>query len=737
GKNMFGLSTEIHKKHIQSVKRFLKKITDSKLLPICNKTTELFFGGMSIEEIEMHDNKHWANVILDYVKSINKVPYDSSLIRVFNPTLKTNGYENHHTVIQITSKDMPFLVDSVAFVFAKHGYEMELMTHPVAHVLRTKAGILQEIDAGSGMKESWMHIEINKIIDLEKMSILQSEFELVINKVTACVNDWRAMLDKMQNSKNDLSNIDNKSIFTKQKKFIDWLLDDNFTFLGYQYYEAEKGAKSKHLVPQKDSALGLFTSKLYLQDVESLVDSQYQVKKQSDLVIITKLNERPLIHREGTLDYIGVLVVDDKGKVIGEHRFVGLYTSAAINTRPWDIPYINEKVRGVIKRFKFEKSSHTGKHIVHIMETLPRDELMQSSSDELYNTIYSILTIAERQKSNVTVRQDKFKRFYAFLVHIPRDKFNTNVRHTIQDILAEEVEGTHIEYQVKIEDTNLTRLYVMVYSNKDCQINTHELEQKIAFALRSWQDELEEILMEKHGEQQGYMLAQKYAKRFPMAYMEDVSPEVAAYDVENADKLTTSSEGLELSLYRPKDISSKIFRFKIFRNDNTIPLSEVMPILENLGLHVERERPYKIKLASGNIFWIQDFDLSLAHGAELELELVRERFKEAFKQIVSNVVDNDGFNKLLILGGLTSRQIIILRAISKYVKQTNLPFSQEYIEKALIAQSHISRWLIELFGVRFAVSLDSLTVAEHKSYLKEFAHKFNSQLAHLGITLTE
>lgn len=733
---MFGLSTDTHKKYIQSVKRQLKKIDSSTFLPIHLKTIELFFGGMSAQEIQLYSSKHWAYVIIDFVQSVNKVPKESSVIRVFNPQIKTCGYESNHTVIQVSCQDMPFLVDSVALTFTKLGLEMELMTHPVAHIVRSTTGAIKGIVKTSEYKESWMHIETHKIIDNAILQDLKNELELVINRVSACVTDWKKMLVTITKAKSSINKFDNKTIYAKQIRFIDWLLDDNFTFLGYQYYQLESEDKSKSFSANKTSALGLFRSQGYLTDVESLVDEQYQVKKQSDLLIITKLNARPRIHREGTLDYVGIVVVDDNGNVLGEHRFVGLFTSAAINTRPWDIPYINEKVKGVIKRFKFERGSHTGKHIVHIIETLPRDELMQSSSDELFHTIYSILTIAERQKSNVTFRQDKFKRFYAFLVHIPRDKFNTQVRETIQNILAKEVNGTHIEFQVKIEETNLTRLYVTVYSEALYDLDTDSIENKISKALRSWQDELEEILIEKHGEKNGYELNKKYVKHFPMAYIEDVSPNVAAYDVENAAKLN-DNDGLQLSLYRPKDISRNIFRFKIFRCENTIPLSEVMPVLENLGLHVVRERPYKVLLDNEKQFWIQDFDLSLVQGKELELDLVKERFKEAFKEIVNGVVDNDGFNKLLILGGLSSRQIIILRAISKYLKQTNLPFSQDYIEKALISQSHISRWLIELFRVRFAIFLENLTTREHKEYLQQFKEKFNTQLKHLDLSITD
>jgi len=733
---MFGLSTQAHKKHIQSVRRHLKKIADSSILSICNKSAELFYGGMSIEEIEIHDNKHWANVIIEFVQSVKNKTVESSSVRVFNPDQVIHGYENNHTVIQVACRDMPFIVDSVTLAFDKLGLDLALLSHPIANTERNSDGVLTKMfdNTDAGNKESWMHIEVSKMTDDASLEQLAIEIELVISKVNACVDDWQSMLSTMKSAKNNLTELNDKKTHKKQQEFIEWLLDNNFTFLGYQFYSNK--SNSSPLSPQTDTGLGLYRSDSYLHEIAELKSEEYQVERQSDLMIITKLNARPRIHRGGTLDYVGVLVLDSKGNVVGEHRFVGLFTSAAINTRPWSIPYINEKVKGVIKRFKFDSSSHTGKEIVHIMETMPRDELMQSSSDELFNTIYSVLTISERQKSNVTVRQDKFKRFYAFVVHIPRDKFTTDVRHNIQNILSNEVSGTNIEFQVKIEDANLTRLYVTAYSETQIKLDTDAIEEKISGSLRSWQDELEEILIEKHGIDLGYELVNKFSANFPMAYMDDVAPRVAAFDVGNASRLSASDE-LQLSLYRPRDISSKIFRFKIFRKENTIPLSDVLPILENLGLHVVRERPYRISLADGSTIWIQDFDLSLAHGAELELDLVKDRFKTAFKQIVRGDVDNDGFNKLLILGGLDSRQIIILRAISKYLKQTNLPFSQEYLEKALISQSHISRWLIELFEVKFSVTADNISTKEIKSYLKAFKTKFDIQLGHLGLEVSE
>ena len=231
---MFGLSTTAHKKHIQAVRRNLTKIASPELLPVCKKTCELFFGGMSVSEIEMHSDSHWAEIINDFVNSIKKYNQQSGYVRVFNPSKEKDGFDNNNTVIQIICPDMPFIVDSVVLALAKNGLAMQLMTHPVANVSRSKSGVLKSAgESGDDFKESWTHIEISRIVDIEKISEIQTALELVINKVTVCVQDWKSMLGKVEEAKNDLVVKDSKSVHGKQLKFIDWLLDDNFTFLGY------------------------------------------------------------------------------------------------------------------------------------------------------------------------------------------------------------------------------------------------------------------------------------------------------------------------------------------------------------------------------------------------------------------------------------------------------------------------------------------------------------------------
>ncbi len=234
----------------------------------------------------------------------------------------------------------------------------------------------------------------------------------------------------------------------------------------------------------------------------------------------------------------------------------------------------------------------------------------------------------------------------------------------------------------------------------------------------------------------GIIAKTNFKGSFPVAYREDVSPWVASFDVENADKLNGDGD-IEMSLYAPRVKRQGDFRFKVFRHHNTIPLSEVLPDLENLGLHVVSERPYELKMTDGHSIWVQDFDLNLASGKGLELELVRVRFHEAFAQVVNGELESDPLNKLVILGGLTWRQINFLRGLVKYLLQTGLPYSKDYVEKAMIQNPHISRWIVELFTVRFSPRLENVESKKAREYLDSFNEKFTIQCDHLNVELNQ
>ena len=728
---MQSLLTSEHKKFI---KKFFHKINQSKS-PFADSIKQLgkqMFTHMSIEEIESHDIDYWIETCSGMISSMSARKLKNPIIEVKDAVADANI-----TQLLLINDNIPFLVDSATMACAEFGLKIKLISHPIIQIKGENKNrvLIEKPKKGETQAKSLIYIELRRIEDAETKAALQKYLVNVFEQIRTAVNDWQPMLDAMDQARTSLGDLDNEQVRNQQQAFIDWLVEDNFTFLGYRKYER----KNNLLQAIKASGLGLLSSQLDADanDASQLSVDQYQIKKQSDLVVITKVNVISKVHRKGNLDYIGILETDANGKVIAEHRFIGLFTSAALNTNSLKIPYINSKIKVLIKQFGFDPNSHSGKMLMHIIDTMPRDEVLQSNTKELFHAVYQSLVIQEKITTQVTARQDKFNRFCSFMVYVPRDLFNTSTRLKIQQLLAEAVQGVEVEFAVAIDDSHYARLYVVIRDIK--QFNDEVLKQikaDVIEVVTTWEDRLEMALTDRLGQEESLRLMTKFKNAFPVVYREDVSPWVASFDVENSDKLQ-SEEDLEMSLYAPRLKRQGDFRFKIFRYNNTIPLSEVLPDLENLGLHVVSERPYEWTMKDGQNIWVQDFDLSLASGKGLELDLVKARFHEAFDRVASGDLESDPLNKLVILGGLTWRQVNLLRGIVKYLLQTGLPYSKDYIQKALVQHPHISRWLIELFGIRFSPILDVIETKDMREYLDAFGEKFAIQCDHLNVELNQ
>lgn len=728
---MQSLLTAEHKKFI---KKFSNKVNQSKTSysDSIKQLGKQLFTHMSMEEIKSHEIEYWVETITDMINSM-------SARRLKNPIIEVNQSKIDDSVTQILliNENVPFLVDSATMACAEFGLTIKLISHPIIQIKgeNNDRVLIDKPKKGEAEAKSLIYIEVVRIDSDKETKTLEDYLIDVFAQIRQAVDDWQPMLKAMDKAKNDLGLMDNKKVRKEQQAFVDWLVDDNFTFLGYRKYKR----KNDQLVAVKASGLGLLNDDLNADasDASQLSVEEYQIKKQSDLVVITKVNVISKVHRKGNLDYIGLLETDSNGEVIAEHRFIGLFTSIANSTRALKIPYINSKIKLLIKQFGFDTNSHSGKMLMHIINSMPKDEVLQSNTQELFEAVYKALVIQEKITTQVTARKDKFNRFCSFMIYVPRDLFNTNTRQKIQKLLADAVDGVEVEYSVAIDESHYARLYVVIRDIK--QFNDElidNIKEDIIEVVTTWEDRLALALKDRLGSMEASRLMDKFKGSFPVAYTEDVSPWVASYDVENADKVRKDDD-LEMSLYAPRVNRQGDFRFKVFKFHHTIPLSEVLPDLENLGLHVVSERPYELKLNNDENIWVQDFDLQLASGKGLELELVRERFHEAFAKVVAGELESDYLNKLIILGGLTWRQVKLLRGLVKYLLQTGLPYSMDYIEKALVQHPHISRWLIELFTIRFSPNLDNVEPKKARAYLENFNEKFKIQCNHLNVELTQ
>ncbi|MEE4638950.1 MAG: NAD-glutamate dehydrogenase domain-containing protein [Wenzhouxiangella sp.] len=637
-------------------------------------------------------------------------------IRVYNPELDRDGWQSPHTVVEIINDDMPFLVDSVVLALTRLGLSARLIIHPVLKIQRDQGGhwlglCPPETDING---ESLMHVQIDRQAYPETLSEIEQAIADGLADVRRAVTDWPAMRERARAIAEDFGGEQQRlgdATCSEARDFFIWLADDHFTFLGYREYRIEEHDGERVLRALPETGLGIMHPDHRSAPIRSLRELARGAERQSadNPIIITKTNAKSTVHRGGYMDYISVLDFNDVGEVTGEKRLIGLFTSGAYIRRCHDTPLIRRKVEEVMQASGLNASSHAGKALVHILETLPRDELFQASADELLDLGIGILDLQERSQTRLFIRRERFGRFFSCLAFIPRDRFNTENREKIQAILKRSLKGERLDFSVQVGESKLARVNVIVRPRDvgPIEFDLAAIEERIKQAIRSWSDELTEILVREHGEDQGLELSRRFGQAFPASYMEEVSPHVASYDVVHAASLRDLDD-LRMTLYRPRGRSGdqgashgdNALRFKLFKHGHPIPLSEVLPMLENLGLRIVSERPYQLKLGTGHRLWIQDFDMHPAGSQAINLAAVRDNFQSAFEQIWRGRSENDGFNRLILLAHLDWRQAGLLRALAKYLLQTGIPFSQAYMEQTLASWPLVARLLVEYFERR-------------------------------------
>ncbi len=627
-------------------------------------------------------------------------------LRVYNPNVEEHGWESPHTVAEFVNDDMPFLVDSISMEITRHGSGIHLMIRPIVRVRRDDDGDLVEIVDEDGIRESTIHVEIDKQTDPQALAELHDDLVRVLADVQAAVADWPAMLREVREIADDFARhpppVDPEEL-SETIDLLEWMRE-NFTFLGYREYEIaeEDGEEVLRAVP--GSGLGILRQKGEAPISASFARLPPDVRRMArhkHLLNLTKANSRATVHRPAYLDYIGVKRFDADGEVVAERRFLGLYTHTAYSATPWEIPVIRRKARHVLERSGLPHGGHDYKALVDIIETYPRDELLQMSEDDLFRIAMGVFQLGERRRVRLFVRRDNFGRFLSCLVYIPRDRFNTRNRERIEQILDEELHGETLDYGTRVTESVLARLHYVIHvdSGDPPVYDVLAIEAKLADATREWTDDLREALVEQLGEEKASVLAHGYADAFPLAYQEDFPAAQAVHDIERIERLDPAGD-LSLSLYLPHASPDDDLAFKLLRSGQPLLLSDVLPLLENMGVTVTNERPYEIHRRDYPPVWIYDFGLRRDEGENLEPDEVRGAFQDAFARAWRGEIENDGFNKLVLSAGLAAREIVVLRAVAKYLRQTGMPFSHAYMEETLAGHPEIAAKLVELFRLR-------------------------------------
>lgn len=671
-----------------------------------------YFGGCSVDDLKEHSVETLFAILKSHWEWIYQREKGEAKIRIFNPDQEKDGWTSSHTVIQISHDDIPFLVDTSRMVINRYGYEIHFIIHFGGLRVRrdNENKIIEILQQGivdkNVQSEAPIYIEIDRLNDNEAMRQLETDISKVLGDVRASVADWRKMVGRVETCLSELENnppnLDAAEL-AESRDFLRWLVNNNFTFLGARDYKLIGNGTNRALQLVPGSGLGVLRGETSGTLSKSYAELPPQARKMAlskNILIIAKTNTTSSVHREAYTDYIGVKCFNEKSELIGERRFIGLYTSTAYNSSPRQIPFLRHKVDKVLEDLKFPPDSHDGKEAVHILETLPRDDLFQATQEELRELTLAIIQLKERKRIRLLVRRDAYYRYFSCLVYVPREIFTTDLAEAMQDVLMHVFKGIECTFTTYFSDSVLARIHYQVRVNPlaPVEYDVPSVEKWLVAIARSWTDELKDQLVERYGESEGIEYFHRYNKAFPASYMEGYLPSEALDDIEKIEAL---SDEQPLGMLFSNSNGGNTLSLKLFHVEKTIALSDVLPILENMGLRIISERPHEVRFRDGKRVWINDFDMSYAVKKKIDIEDIKDIFQEAFTKIWFNEVENDGFNRLVLGSNLTWQETAMVRAYTKYLRQIGFNLSQNYIEQALISNPDIAQALVQLFVLRF------------------------------------
>ncbi|UCP00157.1 NAD-glutamate dehydrogenase [Metapseudomonas lalkuanensis] len=690
----------------------LAQHVSEKALPQVALFAEQFFGIIALDELTQRRLSDLVGCTLSSWRLLERFDPANPEVRVFNPDYEKHGWQSTHTAVEVLHPDIPFLVDSVRMELNRRGYSIHTLQNNVISVRRNAKGELVEVlpkgTQGKDVRqESMMFLEIDRCANNGAMKTLEKALLEVLGDVRVAVADFKPMKAKAQEllawlDKAKLK-VDGEEL-AEVKVFIEWLLDDHFTFLGYEEFTVADEKSGGHLVYDEKSLLGvsrLRRAGLKKEDLHIETEALTYLHEPS-LLSFAKAAEPSRVHRPAYPDFVSIRELDAKGKVIKECRFMGLYTSAVYAESVGRIPYIRRKVAEIQRRSGFDAKAHLGKELAQVLEVLPRDDLFQTPVDDLFTTAMSIVQMQERNKIRLFLRRDPYGRFAYALAYVPRDVYSTETRLKIQQILMERLQASDCEFWTFFSESVLARVqFILRLDPKNkLHVDTAMLEKEVIQACRSWKDDYASLINESFGEGQGTRVLADFPKGFPAGYRERFAPHSAVVDMQHLYSLS-DERPLVMSFYQPLAQGEQQLHCKLYHADNPLALSDVLPILENLGLRVLGEFPYRLVRQDGRQYWIHDFAFTSALGDEVDIQELNDTLQDAFVHIVGGHAENDAFNRLVLTAAMPWRDVALLRAYARYLKQIRLGFDLSYIASTLLNHANIAKELVRLFKTRF------------------------------------
>lgn len=692
----------------------------------------LFYEYTAAEDLAQLSKNDCATIAASVWELMQQRPRGTINLRVFNPSRDQHGYTVDHTIMELAMDDMPFLVDSVTGELHRRGIAIHLAVHPVVFVARNKNGQLEKLltnkeELTAERAEAVMHIQFDRTTDGALLKDLQQTLRAILQEVSMAVADWQPMRATNAKISMELRGLNPivtaKDDLEEARSFLGWLDDNNFTYLGYRRLNLTsqngkpiwKVEKSSGLGILRDDAVRLFGGlrEFGMQHPEIRA---YLEKRR--VVIVTKTNIAARVHRTVPMDAIFVQRLDDRDNIIGEDLFVGLFTSASYAQSPRDVPFIRHKIQQILDRAGLDPVGHDGKALVHILDTYPRDELFQINIEELFQHTMGILQLRERARVGLFVRQDPFKRFVTCLIYVPRDRYDSELRQKIQQHLLQAFQGSGAQFQTRIDDSPLARVFLTINTTDKAKApDVKKLEQELKQLSRSWSDLLHEALVKWYGESKALEFFKRYNSAFPAVYRENIKPDAAIFDLANLEDLRTHNRFIA-DIF--EEAGSSNLHLKLYSPQQPLILSEILPIIENMGLRINyMSGPYELMLdpTTQQKIYLHEFVGTAALPLTQPFATVKPVFEQAFAQVVAGKVENDSFNMLTLRAGLTAREIVILRSAAKYLRQLRIPYSQDNMAQVLAQYAPISLELVRLFKSRHDPALAATRTQQSKQQL--------------------
>lgn len=630
----------------------------------------------------------------------------ASLVEVFNPDLESDGWISKHTVIYYCQADRPFLVDSLRIALNASKLNVHIFESNLMWVQRDGEGALQgfaEAHSNKANCESVGYVLVDACSDPKALKSLTAALRSASDDVSLMVDHFPAMLERL-----DACIGESEATFgegNEEATFLRWLRDGNFTFLGMSDFVLSREGGQTYIAEVPDCQLGLMSKRSPFGRVamQDLCQGFADFYANRAALAFTKTSQKSTVHRNVYADYIVIKRFDNTGEAIGETRVLGLYTAGMYYQSVDRIPLLRSKAQWLRDHSLLDGASHNGKTFSLMIERHPRDELIQADQQDLLDALLGVWKIYERRAVKLVLRVDRFEKFVSCIVYLPREAVKMEAE--IQRLLGEAIGSEDCELATQfLSESVLARMHLVFRVNKPQfrELNREALEAEIAELSRDWRQRFTELCIERSGEEAGRALAQRYRNAFSTAYRDRFSPLMAVNDIELCRRLEDSSD-ISISLFHETASQANRLRLKLFHREESLQLSDILPLLEKMGSRVLVEHPFQICPDGESDIWMHDFVMEhdLGGGRKLNLDSVRDSYEDALRAIWQGKAENDSFNRLVLGARLDWRSVALIRAYARYIKQLGTLLSLDFIAGVLSSHIDITRDLVALFRCLF------------------------------------